>query len=343
MMRLNRLQGFQTASERGFSFLELMVAVAIMLIVSAVILQGLGKMSKTNSSIDNRTQMHAAVRSATELLQQEIGQAGKIALPTDRVTLTGSVTVPVDSTVSAMFTVSPNALGMFQGEELVVDSGANEETVALTNVDLGSNQIIATFTKSHGSGIKAWVAGGFANGIIPTVYPNGSTGSVLKMFGDINDDGKMMYVEYKCDTTAGKLYRNAMSVSATGKLDFTDDLVLLPNITVNPPSGATPCFTYQESPVPLPIPSGSCQTSNPERCYVLNVAVTLTVQTENEDPVTHQREEETKALLNVSPRNVYETWLLANSDFKKRIQPVPANVNCLISATPGATNACLGY
>jgi len=297
-------------------------------------------MALTNSTVDNRTQMHSAVRSATELLQQEIGQAGKISLPTDTVTLTGAVNVPVDTIVTATLGVS-SALGMFVGQELVIDSNASQETVALTAVNLGGNQITANFTKTHAAGVSIRAAGGFPNGIIPTAPwdANGSSGTVLKLFGDINDDGSMSYIEYTCDTANGKLYRNVMSVSATTKPALTDSMVLLPNIQANP--GGTACFTYQQQPTPIPPTGGSC-TAPSCYVYVLNVAVTLTVRTEQKDADTNQFQTETKALLNVSPRNVYEAWLLANNPFTERLQPTPANVTCLKTATAGASGACPG-
>ena len=328
-MTNNKIQRSHITSQHGFSLLELLVAVAILVIVSAVVMEGLAKMSLANSTITNRTQMHSGVRSATEVLQQEIGQAGKIDLPTDGVTLTGGVNVPAGTTVTATLGVS-SAAGMFLNEKLVIDAGASQETVTLTAVNLGANQITAAFTVTHAAGAAIRAAGGFANGVIPTNATNGSSATVLKLFGDINDDGNMVYIEYTCNTGTGKLYRNVMSVSATGKPAVTDSLVLLPNIQTNP--GGTPCFTYQEKTVPTV--SGMT--------YVLNVAVTLTVRTEQKDLDTNQYQTETKALLNVSPRNVYEAWLLRSGNFTDRVQSTPANVTCLVSATAGATGACPG-
>ena len=69
------------AKQRGFSLIELMVALAILVSVSGVVLSGLVQMSYTQGMITNRTQMHASVRNATELLQQEIGQAGRATFP----------------------------------------------------------------------------------------------------------------------------------------------------------------------------------------------------------------------------------------------------------------------
>src|SRR3954471_23284345 len=71
----------QTPSQSGFSLIELMVAMAIMLLISGAAIGALLKMTSTQATIWNRTQMHSGIRGATEVLQQEVGQAGRIALP----------------------------------------------------------------------------------------------------------------------------------------------------------------------------------------------------------------------------------------------------------------------
>src|SRR5260221_11712166 len=76
-MTMNRTKKFQA----GFSLLETMVAMAVLLGVGAIVMYGTLRMMNTQGTITNRTEMHSSVRSATELLQQEIGQAGRIAPP----------------------------------------------------------------------------------------------------------------------------------------------------------------------------------------------------------------------------------------------------------------------
>jgi prepilin-type N-terminal cleavage/methylation domain-containing protein len=297
-------------SRAGFSLLELMAALALLLLVSGVVMSALMRMITTQGTISNRTEMHTSVRSATELLQQEIGQAGRISLPgTSPVTLTGAVLLTGTPTAVG---VSSSA-GMFVGEQLVIDSGANKETVQLTLV--AANQITAIFFNPHASGAAVNVMGAFASGIVPTNAANGSTGSVLKLYGDINGDGNMVYIEYTCDTANNKLYRNVMAWNAASKPAKTDAMILLPNILPNP--GGTNCFTYQQKTV-------GADT------YVVDVAVTLTVQTQNPDPQTHQYQTETKALLNVSPRNIFESWQLASGGVNRRIQPMPPTISTLI-------------
>lgn len=268
---------------------------------------GIVQMTKTQGTIWNRTEMHSGVRSATELLQQEVGQAGRLSLP-GTVTLSAAVT----ATGSQSVTLS-SVSGMFTGEQLTIDTGANQETVALTNV--AGSQITASFNSTHASGAPVSAQGGFASGIVPTNMANGSTGSILKLYGDINGDGSMVYVEYKCDTVAGNLYRNVMAYNAVTKPAVTSSQILLNNVQPNP--GGTPCFTYQQKTV-------GADT------YVLDVAITLTVQTQEKDPQTNQYQKETKALLNVSPRNVFDIWELASGGVNNRIQPIPASVTNLL-------------
>jgi hypothetical protein len=144
----------------------------------------------------------------------------------------------------------------------------------------------------------------------------------LKLFGDINGDGNMVYVEYTCDPLpggTGNLYRNVIPYDqVTPKLAPTSSQILLNNIQTNP--GGTACFTYM--PNPLPVVSGNS--------YVLDVAITLTVQTQVIDPITRQFQTETKALLNVSPRNVFNVWQLASAGVTDRLQPIPPTVTNLL-------------
>lgn len=313
-----------SGTDGGFSLIELLVSMILVVVVFTSVTAALNKLSKAQRSIWNRTEMHSGVRGATELLQQEVGQAGRIALP-GPVTMTTSTrtsgsTLPVSLTVGVT-----SSSGMFVGEQLLLDAGDNVETVAVTAINVasgsaansGSTTITAAFApgNSHTTGAAIQVLGGFASGIVPPSMTDGSTGSVLKMYGDINSDGNMLYVEYTCDTTAGYLYRNAMAWNAAAKPAVTSANVLLSNIVPNP--GVAPCFTYQTAVV------------GPDT-YVLNVAITLSVRSQLADPVTKQYQTETKALLNVAPRNVFNTWQLASIGLTNRIQPMPPSVQALL-------------
>jgi hypothetical protein len=144
---------------------------------------------------------------------------------------------------------------------------------------------------------------------------NGSTGTVLKLYGDINGDGQMVYVEYSCNLTVGNLYRNMMAWNAATKPVVGPSEILLTNIVANP--GNTACFVYQTE---------TAGTTT----YVTGVAITLSVRTQLVDPITKLFQTETKALLNVSPRNAVHVWQLGSLGLTSRIQPMPPSVSNLL-------------
>jgi type II secretory pathway pseudopilin PulG len=320
----------------GFSLLETMVSLAVLLAVGGIVMSGMTQLIKTQGSVANRTEMHSSVRSATELLQQEIGQAGRIALgvPTANVSLASAVIVGSGATPTASaftLTATPNPstvpLLVYPGEVLTVDVGPNQEAVPLATGSGSSGTAI--FQVPHAAGAPVSVLGAFSTGIVPPAaapasYTNGSTATVLKLYGDINGDGNMVYVEYTCTqgTTAapGFLYRNQMPITQVGKPAKDNTMILLNNVLTNPNDASgnpVPCFAYQVQ----TLGGGTCVT---------DVAVTLTVQTQNKDQQTGQFQPETKALLNVAPRNVFEVYDTANLVDPTRAQPMPASVTLLL-------------
>lgn len=311
----------------GFSLLETMVALAVLLGVGGIVMDGMVQLMNTQGTIANRTEMHSSVRSATELLQQEIGQAGKLSLSdsTANVTLNGAVAAGNSSfTLQSSTSVLPV---VYPGEVLTVDLGSNQETVTVaTGTGLSGT---ATFQVAHATGAPVAALGAFATGVVPPAaapanYTNGSTPTVLKLYGDINGDGKMVYVEYTCTqgTTSapGTLYRNQMSITAASKPANDNTMILLSNVLANPNdanNNPVPCFAYEVQ----PLGTGYCVT---------NVAVTMTVQTQNKDPKTGQFQPETKALLNVGPRNIVEVYATSSLVDPTRAQPMPASVTSLL-------------
>ena len=103
--------------QAGFSLPEVLISMTIMLLIAGAATTALLKLGTTQATVWNRTQMHSGIRGATEVLQQEVGQAGRVSLPAV-VTLTSAVGVAGVATP----TVS-SANGIFVGEKLVIDSG----------------------------------------------------------------------------------------------------------------------------------------------------------------------------------------------------------------------------
>ena len=295
------------SSEGGFTLIELLVSMAVLLIVSGIVVGSTMDMTRLGQKMTNRSDMHSGVRNATALLQQEVGQAGRVSLP-GPVWLTGATGI-------GTFPVNVNSTdGMFPGEHLIVGSGATEETVTLTGVVAGT--ITADFAFAHAAGERVTATGGFSAGVIPTTMMNGSTGNVLKIVGDVNGDGRMVYVEYTCDLANGRLYRNVMAYDAAVKPMVTVEQILLTNLEANPPNAAgvvPPCFTYQERTF-----AGTT--------WVIGVAIMTTVRSQQRDQNTGDFQRVTKALLNVSPRNVVNVWTNASLNNTNRMQPLPPSV-----------------
>jgi hypothetical protein len=260
-------------------------------------------------------------------LQQEVGQAGRISLPA---AVTLSAAVAAGATTASVSSAS----NMFIGEMLVVDSGALQETMKITAiagttltlsaVNSAGNVTQASFVNAHAANTVVTVTGGFKQGIIPDNIANGSDGTHLKMFGDINGDGTLVYVEYTCapdDANGGYLYRTVITnpLTAASKPAPGVANVLLDNIVNNPSNAA--CFLYQRD-------SGNL--------FVLDVAVTLTVRTQQIDPLTKTYQKETKALLNISPRNVMYAWQLYGAAYADHVQPTPSNITTVLLPPPSS-------
>ena len=182
-------------------------------------------MTQSQTTIWNRTEMHSGIRGATELLQQEVGQAGRVSVPgTGRAgrhhpdtavnavggaargsracdpgtPTTGAVTVQVSSTSRD---VCLGRTGLRTSLLTTLDGDAQESIKVAAFNARRPPTITACFTNAHAAGTVLVPMGGFATGIIPPpVSLNGSTATVLKLYGDINGDGNMVYVEYTCDT-----------------------------------------------------------------------------------------------------------------------------------------------
>jgi hypothetical protein len=204
---------------------------------------------------------------------------------------------------------------------LIVGIDENRETVRVSAINSDTDVTLTeSFVYSHVADSPVAISGGLAEGIIPPTRANGSSGTVLKMLGDVQSNGTMVYVEYTCDTVNHKLYRNMMAWDAGVKPVVTESMVLLDNLMPNPDN--SPCFTYQQEGI-LVIQNGVPYQPD----CVVGVAITLTVRTQDKDPNTGDYQTETKALLNVAPRNVFNVWQIASAGgLEFRVQPLPPTV-----------------
>ena len=289
---------------------ELMIATSILLVVSGTALSLLSSFENQYTSTVLKADMHGGLRNTMETLEQEIGQAGLVTLA--QTTLTGGVTAAAPSqTVNVVATT-----GMYAGEKLQIDLGSAQETITVTA--LTGTSITGIFQKSHASGAIVKVAGVFPQGILTS-----STATQLNLFGDINADGNVVFLQYTCDITSGTLNRSITPVTANAK---NAAVVLLDNLVANPaPAGGTPppCFAYPTA--------TSVNVAGTTYTFIPSVSVTLTGQSSQIDPTTKTYATETKVFPNLTPRNVVIGVGFAQSGLGNYLQPNPSS--CLLLGT----------
>lgn len=289
----------------GFSMLELLVSLTVLLIIAGGALSVLSYSQKLYSSQQSESDMHAGLRGTFELLTQEIGQAGALNFAPQ--TLTANVT---GSNSAQTVTVSSVA-NVFVGEELTIDTGPSQEIVQVTAIP-ATSQVTGVFHQNHTSGGPVFALGVFPQGVLST-----STGTSLQLLGDVNADGSLDYVQYDCDTTAGTLTRSITTI-APGVTTRNPSQTLLTNLIANP--GGTPCFQYGTA---VPVTVGSTTYT-----FVPSVAVSLTVQTSKVDPQTGAFVTMTKSFSNLSSRNILAGLAMAQASpaITNRLQPIPQGV-----------------
>ena len=260
----------------GFSLLEVIVAVAITLVIMLVLFTGLNQVQRRYRGEQLLTEVSDGIRGVVELMSQEISLAGLHGFETR------TLTAPVVGSPTAQAVVLDDTTGIFVGQKLLVDIDASQETVEVTGIS--GSTVTGAFRRAHLAGAAVNTVGPFPTGVLP-----GSTATVLRLYGDLYDDGALIYVEYR--VTGNTLVRSQTSVGAIVQ-NAAD--VLLENVVGNP--GGTPVFQYGAR-------------SRLGRTYVTQVAVTLTSETSTPDPETGDIRDQTVSFV-VVPRNVMAAFQL---------------------------------
>ncbi len=289
----------------GFSMIEMLISLTVLILVAGTALSALTYSQKLFGSQQMQAEMHAGLRGTFELMAQEIGQAG--ALNFTPQTLTAAVT----GSSSAQTVAISSSANIFVGELLTVGTGSSKEIVAVASIPNGT-QVTGIFKQSHATGEVV-----FAQGVFPQGVLSSSTGTSLKMVGDVNADGTIVYLQYDCDTTAGTLMRSVTTL-APGVTTRNSAQTLLTNLVPNP--GGAACFQYGTA---VTVTAGSSTYT-----FVPSVAVALSLQTSKRDPQTGAFITMTKSFSNLSSRNVLAglTMAQASPAITNRLQPTPPNV-----------------
>jgi prepilin-type N-terminal cleavage/methylation domain-containing protein len=343
--RTARARGLHSSGStcRGFSLPELLVSVAILMVVAGAVISMISYNQNIYGRVEQQSDMYENVRAVAELMAQEIGQAGLVGLPSGVTGETLSAAVTFNSATATTVAVS-STVGMFAGENLLVDTNAQEETVTISSLTSTSISAISTqgVNPTHAAGAAIHAIGVSPNGIVApsssattpggvscVTVPTGvtytspattpSACNVLNLWGDLNSDGTLVYVRYTC--TPPTLTRSVTTITP-GVNTVSTAQTLLSTLILNPPTSApSPCFQYDLSTQQITVGS----TTN-TYYMVANVGLTISVKTLKPDPVTGQYLQMTKSFLDLSPRNILAGYEQAYWGDSTRLQNWPPNV-----------------
>src|SRR5206468_3331490 len=138
-----------------------------------------------------------------------------------------------------------------------------------------------------------------------------STPTRLRLLGDINNDGNLVYVEYVCSTAAGTLTRSSTPIGEAVAQGMQTPQTLLSGLQINP--GGTACFTY---------PTFTAIATTPADTVLTQVSITLTSRATTPDPETKIYRSVTTSQV-VTPRNTGLAIFLAATSMANRVQPTP--------------------
>jgi Tfp pilus assembly protein PilV len=341
----------------GFSLLEALISLAILMIITATALGGMSRYQRNYHSSELQRTLHQQMRGALEQMAQEIGQAGMtasgIATNADT-TVVNKITEVVDSQTFKL----TNTTGIFKGQTIVIDyNGTKDENVKVATVNRTTNVItVSNMAYPHQVNDPVYVQGIYPTGVLPpnVTGKNYSDSTKLKVYGDINADGTMDFVIYSCpsnasDTNPGKFERYTYDMAdgacvSSKWTGTTRKTVLLDNVTscqfsYSPVSGYA---TVTDPKTSSTIQDG---TSGDLR-FVLGVGVTITARSALRDPATGDYFRLTKSYLNIQPRNIVSGYYnLQNSvkdvnavytwDYRAvEIQPTPTDPDSIFGCLP---------
>jgi type II secretory pathway pseudopilin PulG len=197
----------------GFSLIELMISILILMPIMGAAMSlfsvGVQQQASEQSSIEATQE----ARTGFELMTTEIAQAGSHG---DRSAVL-SMNVPASTAVQTV-TVS-STTGITAGDFVDVDTGANHEIVEITGVT--STTLSGIFRTAHVQNKPVRLfALPYLTGVVPPAgMAANSTVEVttLRLFGDINGDSTVQYVEYIYDSNSNQITRSITPITQAEK------------------------------------------------------------------------------------------------------------------------------
>ena len=250
---MERVQNLRRDFPAGFSLIELLVSVAIIVLLMSAVFPFLFQSQKKYQTNQVVSEANQSARAAMEVMTQEIGQAG--FNPNFTAAKTSSNTVAVSSSAQCITLSDINQIN--PGDWLTVDKGANHELVEVLSTSNVSatpcstpNQISAVFLLSHDGSTTPFPVISYkmpyGSGILQT--SGTSSDQRLEFFGDINQDGVVRYVVYSLSPVSP-----ATTVSINGTTytlyDLYRSVTTVPFTNLPAPSTYTPPGNNQASPL----------------------------------------------------------------------------------------------
>lgn len=326
--------GYRTrrTSQSGFTLVELLISVALLVVLTGAILGGLGGVQKNYRGDEIRASLNQQVRATMEIISQEIGQAG---LPPSGISGnsvyagTGAAgaltTLSAAATAGTTTTATVASIGLLQnGMLVVVDTGANAELLVL-GTPSGNSVPVATvtgtagFQKTHASGAALYPQGVYPNGVY-FISPPATQGTSsfsyqsLIMFGDITGTGKLTVIQYNCPTTATASYTDPSGVQwgplIRTEYDYTDSSGTWTSSTANMLDLVrVATTTYATGPADGCRFDYNVVTPQTVAWYMTtSVNVTIIAESVRVDPATGNPEVVSKSFMNIQPRNILNAY-----------------------------------
>jgi type II secretory pathway pseudopilin PulG len=209
-------------SEAGFSMVEMLVAILILLPIMAAAMSLFSTAVSQHGSEQNSIEVNQDARAALEIMTREIAQAGSHR---DRIRNTSGAAGPSTTATATVSIPMASTSGFIVGDWVIIDPNNWEETEIQ---GVSSNSISAVLGKHHNSGVSVQLkAYPFSVGVIPPAGMGANASqnvSTLKFFGDINGDlnsaatdPNLYYIEYGYDSANHQITRSATEITASAK------------------------------------------------------------------------------------------------------------------------------
>lgn len=196
----------------GFSLLELLVSMAVLMLITAVAVSTLSGGLKTVRRERNLANRDAQVKRAVELISLELAQAGvtpEFTNNPDPLIGTGPL-INGDITIGATTIPLSSTRGLYPGRPVTLtlpDGSANSEVKVISDLSSTSIDIAAGAEKSHAFGDA------ISSPMLPNIFailnpPSGTQKTVTRLgiMGDILGNNSLQYIEYKFENDS--LYRS---------------------------------------------------------------------------------------------------------------------------------------